>query len=332
MKILITSGLRSKDVGGPAQYGPNLKQGFEKLGHRTNLISYSSVEKALPIGLRHLYFFFRIFPSCIWADRVISLDTFSSGVPTVLATKICRTKSIVRVGGDFLWESFVNRTGEKIILPEFYEAQRNFNLKEKIIFSLTDFLIKNSTILAFNTEWQKDIWLKTYKISENKVRIIRNFMPNKEEGANPLSKNFVWAGRDSRVKNLDVLKKVSVEIKSKNPEFSLDILTNFPHEKLVEKIKSCYAVILPSLSDVSPNFILEGISFGKPFIVTKYSGIGEICPKGGMFVDPLDEEDIKKAIETVLDSEGYNRLVNEISQQGLEARPWSVVATDFLNI
>ncbi len=332
MKILITTGLRPKDIGGPAQYGFNLKNEFEKLGYKVRVSSYGIVEMVLPIGLRHFYFFLKIIPNILWANKVITLDTFSVGVPTIMATKLFGVKSIVRVGGDFLWESYINRTGSKVILSGFYKNRSPFNTKERIIFSMTKFLITNVDVLAFNTEWQRILWSRAYEISYNKTIVIQNFIPKKELGAGYVVKNFLWVGRDSMVKNLDTLKIVSERIKSKNTEFKLNLVTNLTHKQVLEKIKDCYAVILPSLSDASPNFILEAISFNKPFIVTKETGIGEICPKGGIFINPLDEDDLERAIISMLDSTEYNRFMNELSASSHVNRGWAEVAKDFLNI
>ena len=57
MRLFITTGHVLSNVGGPAQYGPKLKEEFENAGHKVRLISYDAVERILPIGLRHIYFF-----------------------------------------------------------------------------------------------------------------------------------------------------------------------------------------------------------------------------------------------------------------------------------
>ena len=167
MKILITTGLRKADVGGPSQYGPRLKEEFERLGHSVKIAQYGSIESAL----------FRILPKVLWADRVIALDTFSVGVPSVLAAKCFGKKVVVRIGGDFLWESYVERTGEKITLKQFNSKLPKLNIKENFILFFTKLLIRLSDKLAFNTEWQKDIWSKSYNISGARTCVIKNYIP-----------------------------------------------------------------------------------------------------------------------------------------------------------
>ena len=70
-------------------------------------------------------------------------------------------------------------------------------------------------------------------------------------------------------------------------------------------MKEAYAIILPSLSEVSPNFILEAVSFNKPFIVTKETGLVESLKDIGLFADPLSVGDIKSKIEFLLENHNY---------------------------
>ena len=167
MKILITTGLRKADVGGPSQYGPRLKEEFERLGHSVKILQCGSIEGTL----------FRILPRVLWADRVIALDTFSVGVPSVLAAKLFGKKVVVRIGGDFLWESYVERTGNKITLKKFNANIPQLSIKERMILYFTKVLLKRADKLAFNTEWQKSIWQKSYNFPEAKASVVKNYIP-----------------------------------------------------------------------------------------------------------------------------------------------------------
>ena len=329
MKILITAGLSGKDVGGPAQYGPRLKDAFVEQGHEVRLIAYG-FEKKLPIGLRHICFFFKILPSVFWANKIIALDTFSVGVPAVMAARLVGRKIVIRIGGDFLWEAYTHRTSEMITLTKFNTSMPKINLKEKIILSFTKYLTRNANVLAFNSAWQKNIWEKSYNIPESKTKVIRNYIPAKEEGENPTAKTFVWAGRETPLKNLAMLREVINKVKQAHSDVRLDLIMNEPRAVVLDKFKKSYVVILPSVSDVSPNVILEGASYGKPFVVTKETSIAEILPRGGIFIDPLDSSDLEKAILTMLEPEAYNKYRQEIEQE-YKPRSWKEVSIDFIN-
>lgn len=322
MRILITTGLTSSDVGGPAQYALNLADEFTKLGHEVNVIAYGPKEKKLPIWIRHLYFVLRILDDTLRSDYILTTDTYSVAVPTIILSRLFFKRAVARIGGDFLWESYVERTGEKITLKKFNTQMPSLNMKESIIFLFIKIFTKLAHKLAFNTNWQKDIWQKTYGIRKSKICVIKNFIPSKNFCPTH-TQVFLWAGRDIKLKNISLLKELSVE-------FQIETYYGLPHSVLQDKIKNCYAVILPSFSEVCPNFILEAISYGKPFIMTQETGMKEVYDKGGIFVDPFDKNALKESMKNMLDSAKYMRYQKEL--ESLQPHPWRQVAKEFLSL
>lgn len=319
------------DVGGPFQYGPRLKDEFQSLGHEVTLVSYGKIEKFLPIGLRHLYFLIKIIWPVFRADYILTLDTYSVGVPTIFVASMLNRKTIVRVGGDYLWSAYVNRTGEKISLREFYKSLPKLSWKERVILSLTKKLLNRANFLAFNTFWQKEIWRTFYQIDESKMGVIRNFIPEKQEFRTPSDKTFIWAGRDIPLKNLKMLKNVGKKVVLKHPEFKLEIVTGASHEEVLGKVRDSYVALSPAFTDICPNFILEAVSFNKPFIMTKETGFPEIYPQGGIFVDPFDEDAWVRAFETMLDNGSYNALLRELKTLS-PRHSWKDLAEEYLGI
>ncbi len=312
MKILIATGIYPPDIGGPAYYAKALNDEFTKLGHSVSVLSYGA-EKKLPIGLRHFVYFLKTVLSLREVDFIIALDTFSVGLPALLAAKLFRKKIIVRTGGDFLWESYVARTGEKILLSEFYKKDIHYSFKEKIIFKVTKFLLRNIDAIVFSTQWQQDIFAGPYDLPSEKMFIVENFYGKKKESIQPKKKNFLWAGRNIPLKNIDTLKAAFEGIRKKDQSILLDISEQVSHDDLLEKIQNCYAIILPSISEVSPNFILEAAAYGKPFIMTKDTGLYDVFENVGLFVNPLNAEDIKEKILFLSDDYNYKEYVEKVS-------------------
>lgn len=310
MKILITTGLSKSDIGGPFQYAHNLEREFQKPGHEVRIRRYGSVESALV----------KIWLDALWADRILALDTFSVGLPSVIAARLFRKKVVIRVGGDFVWSAYVNRTGEPITLPMFYRDIPKLNFKEKMIFCLTRWMIRKTDFLAFNTEWQRNIWTGYYKIPLNKSGVVRNFVPEKGVGTPFSNKNFIWAGRLIPEKNITILK-----------EFGVEIITGEPHNKILEKLKNSYAAVSLAFTDICPNFILEAASFGKPFIMTRATGLNELFPMGGIFVDSSDEKEVKRAFEAMLDENTYNKYAEKLKSVSVK-HSWSDLAAEILQI
>jgi len=330
MRILITSGLSSSDVGGPAQYGPNLKREFEKLGHHVDVMTYGKIERRLPIGIRHLYFALRIFPYAARSNYILALDTFSVGVPTTGIARLVGKRPIVRAGGDFLWEAYVNRTGGSVTLKEFYEHLPALNLKERMVLSFTRWMMRKAFIV-FNTEWFRDILIDFYDIDRACVRVIRHPVPERRETEVPASKHFLWAGRTNKVKQVDGLRRVWKQVEREHPEFALDLVSGEPHSRIMERLSGCYAAVLPSLSDTCPFFILEAAALGKPFIVTRETGLRELIGKGGVFVDSKSESELRQAFLELIDRERYDSYRKELAVW-YPNRDWTQVAREFMQI
>ncbi len=332
MKIIIATGVYPPDVGGPAQYAKNLKDKFSKKNHEVGVFFYK-IEKKLPPIVRHVFYFFRIFFQVRSADFVIALDTFSVGLPAVCAAKIWRKRIVLRVSGDFLWETYINRGGKLITLSDFNKQTPVLSLKEKLIYSLQGFTIRSSTALAFNTVWQKKIFEDKYDLKTEKNFVVENYYTKREswKSGTGNKKIFLWAGRPIRLKNLDLLKKVFLEIKSDNEEVELKMVSKLSYNDLLEEIKKSYAVILPSISDVYPNFILDAVSLGKPFIMTRETGQLDRFGDIGIFVDPLDKESIKQKILFLLDNNNYEEYKNRVAQFDY-SHSWEQIAEEFLDI
>lgn len=328
MKILIATGIYPPDIGGPAEYAKHLEEELTRLGHTVSVVSYSRLEKSLPFGLRHLVYFFRILARAFGAELFVTLDTFSVALPSVIVSRVFRKKNIIRVSGDFLWESYVERTGDMIPLKVFYSAKRRLTLKEKVIFRMMRSVLNNASALAFNSEWQKSILVPVFNLNSSKVHTILNFFGDPLPTTEPLGKNFIWAARPIKLKNGNTLRSAFAKARETDPSLSLDERVT-SHDELFRRLASCYAVILPSLSEVSPNFIIDAIRFGKPFIMTRESGLADTLRDVGLFVNPLSESDITEKILMLADSSIYAEQKKKVSMFSFR-HSWREIAEEFL--
>ena len=327
-KILIATGIYPPKIGGPAQYAKNLKEAFEKMGHEVSIKTFS-IENHIPTGLRHIFFFFKIIPSLLKANMIFALDTYGTGFPTVFASKLFFRKCVIRTGGDFLWEQYCERHKRKVLLKGFYQTEKiNFSLKEKIIFLVTKWTLRNASKIIFSTEWQRDIFLKAYKLNIEKTRIVENYYGPKESDMDYESKIFISSSRNLVVKNSKTLREIFEEIKrSQNGIFLFD--GRLPYNDFMEKMKKCFCVITGSVSEVSPNIILDAIRCGRPFICTKEVGIYERIKEAGVFVDPLNGEEIKEAVSNLLTEEGYAEAKEKVRNFNF-VHNWGDIAEEFI--
>lgn len=332
-RILITTGIYPPKIGGPAQYAKSLKEAFSKSGYSISVKTFN-LENYLPTGIRHIFFFLKIIPRILASDFTLALDTFSVGLPSVLAGKVFGKKIIIRTGGDFLWEGYVERTGKKVLFRNFYAQEKdNLNRKEKLIFKLTRWTLQNASKIVFSTEWQRSIFVPAYGLDSRNTAIIENYYGQKEENIELgfKAKTFVASTRDLKWKNIDTLKRVFNKKGTKIPE-DVDLFTyESEFDDFIKTIKRSYAVVLVSLGDISPNMILDAIRLNKPFICTKETGIFEKIKDFGIFVDPLDEGDIEQGIIKLLDKNEYDKWVQKVNSFNF-IHTWEEMAKEYIEL
>lgn len=322
MRILIATGIYPPDIGGPAEYARGVEKAWQKAGHEVKVLAFR-FERRLPGGLRHLYYFLRVFFSLRGVDLVFSPDTFSAALPALLASKLSGKKCIIRTGGDFLWEGYVERTGDLVLLRDFYKTRINtgrereltrisqLNLKERIVFNLLRYLFRNADAVIFSTTWQQDIFATPYRLNARKCFIVENYyaFPSRPVYSDVLENNriekvFVGGTRKLKWKNIPKVTEAFARARSNGAPVSLDLEAG-SREEFLSRVQSSYAVIIASLGDISPNTILEAISFGKPFILTRETGLHEKLKDIGVWVNPEDVNDIAAKILWLADDRNY---------------------------
>lgn len=322
MTILIATGIYPPQVGGPAKYAQKL---YEELGRRgpVLLCAWSGLERALPWGIRHLVYFIRLLPKAMQSDAIFALDTWSVGFPALVAAKLLRKKLLVRIGGDFVWEAYIERTGEMVRLSEFYKQPRRLSAKERLIQRATLTLLRHANVLLFNTAWQMHIWQEAFGYT-TPARVLENEYPPKKTAADfPLGKKiFVAAGRGIRYKNIPAFAKAA------QGRAELDTRALSPQEHLM-RTQAAYAYAVPSVSEVNSNNIIEALSYNKPFIAPLDCGMRERLDGLGIFVDTLDENAMRSAIEELLDEQKYQAYVARIKAFSY-VRTWADVADEIL--
>lgn len=341
-KILICTGIYPPQIGGPAQYAKEVATELGRQGHDVKIKTYNFEHKLPPI-VRHDFFFWRVlFASLVGKiDFILALDTLSVGWPAVMVAKATRKKILIRTGGDFLWESYVERTGDLVLFKNFYDTCRDkLNFKERMIFNITKWTLQNAGAVIFSTKWQKDIFTRVYNLNENKNFIVENFYGDKkvsDSHASSPEKIFVAGTRQLKWKNIDTLKKAfavaerEVLDKSGNAEkISLDTQP-VTHEKFLEKIKNSYAVILVSLGDISPNMILDAIRLNKPFILTKENGLMDRIKDIGVFCEPENPKDIADKIVWLSNPVNYSEQKKKIENFNFR-HSWSEIVKEITDI
>ncbi len=327
MKVVMASPFYPPESGILATYAHGLEGAFRRKGYDVRVVSFGSLHR-LPGGLRHLVYFFKLLFAARAADLVLSLDTWSVGVPAYGASLLLRKKLMFRIGGDFLWEHYVERTHERVLLSELYEEERRYSLKERLIFFFTKRMLAFARTSFFNTHFQKEIWERAYELPKAKSAILENYYPEKEVSAAPREHVFVSAHRGTWYKNAGMLEKAFKNVHERNRDIVLDT-ERLPHAQQLERLSKAYAVIIPSISEVGSNTAIEAVSRGRPFIITADTGTGERLDECGLFVDTRSEKALEHALEEILNPVTYHALLEGIRRFNF-THTWDEMAEEIL--
>ena len=329
MRILIVTGIYPPEIGGPAEYAKNLNDVWAGQGNNVSVKIFGRFQK-IPWGLRHVIFFFYILPTVSRADYIVTLDAFSAGVVTA-ASILFSKKVVFRTGGDVLWELYTERTGDLVLLKDFYVTRMDMlSRKERLIFYLMRWTLNNLSAIIWSTEWQRDIFIKPYKLENQKHFIVENFYGPKIQSFESKRKNFIASTRKLKWKNLDLLKRVF------NRKDVLDagaVLDTFPkeHSEFIKVLSYSYAAIIVSLGDISPNTIIDSITCNKPFILTKETGLTPRIKDITIFVDPQNEDEIAKEVIWLCDNSNYQEQKKKVESFNF-IHTWEDIAGEYINI
>lgn len=311
MKIVIATPFYPPEKGVLGMYAEGLETAFRKGGHEVETVVFSSCAY-LPPGIRHAVFFFKLLFAARGAQFILALDTWSVGFPALGASKISGVPLLVRIGGDFLWEAYSERTKKPVRLSDFYGERTHFSLKERLIFLGISAVVRHAKVLFFNTRFQMDLWQPVYRFNRTRAQVLENYLPARESGVEAsVGTVFVSAGRPIALKNYDLLGRAFAAAQARHPGLVLDTRSLPPAEHRARVAKS-YAVIIPSISEASSNTAIDAVRAGKPFIMTNDTGTSERLGDYGLFVDTRSEEALQRAIEKMLDPVEYEKFLVRI--------------------
>jgi glycosyltransferase involved in cell wall biosynthesis len=364
-RILLATGIFPPDIGGPALYSQKLAEEFSKRGVEAPVLAYgkSGVSRIWPAGIRQLIYFLKLRRLAKSSDAIFAFDSLGVGLPAVLAGKLLKKKVVIRLGGDFLWEKYIEAclpsgtVGRgRVTMEEFY--QKNLQNEFSFLFRLIKFTLRNADLVAFTTDFQRDIFIPHYGLDLGKTVIVSNVfekISGEIPGYRENPKVVLWAGRFIKLKNLEFLVRVFKRLLAYDKNLILKLIGDGPEKRAVrnfvrledleekvklidgldegalsEEIKNSYFCVLPSLSEVSPNFALKCLAMNKPIILTWETGIRKDFP-GLMYADPKKEDSFFQSALRLLDwnsYENYQKFIADIRHQ----KTWRDLADEYLNL
>ena len=340
MRIVLATGIYPPDIGGPAVFAQRLKEGLERRGHKVKVISYRGLRE-IPQPFRIFIYFLRLAFGARGCSLIYSLNLISCGLPSCFYSKISGKKLALRIGGDYLWERAVEKGRTKKTLRDYYNNTAK-TAKEKFWILIIKIVLICADRVIFTNDLQKNIYQRYFNLSLKKAEIIPNPFPEVEISPElrPDKNVLLYAGRLLKLKNLEMLlrafqgalkktgKDLTLKIIGEGPEKdnlriksrelgienNVIFLPPFSHEKLMEEIQRSYFCVLPSLTEITPNFSLECIKLKKPILLTKETGLYGKFKDYLLFCDPQNRMDLEEKIIFLLEEANYSDYLKKISE------------------
>ncbi|MHB1330551.1 MAG: glycosyltransferase family 4 protein [Minisyncoccota bacterium] len=328
LSVLIAAGIYPPDPGGPALHAQKQFEWFRSQGLEVRLVVLFHYRK-WPMGLRHFFYFLKIVRNIFKCDIVYAHDAIGAGIPALLAARIFRKKFIVRVGGDVAWERKAESGQTNLSMNEWYKEGKNLN---DVYYRLSRWLLWQADKIVVTSQLLSDLYEKYYGVSPEKVVVVVNPVPEiRENVITSKGDTIVYASRLVAYKNLEFVLRVLSKIFKSNKDLKFIIMGDGPERKNLEDLSkalgikesvvfkgsvsqssvmnetaNCLFAIAPALTEFNPNYILQAISFSKPFLVNKENGFSFEVPNDFTF-DPRNEQELEQRILNLIDERGYTK-------------------------
>ena len=291
----------------------HFKKKFEGLGH--GIKSYVLAKGKMTLGRKifgaEFYllppnFFFWI-PATIIAcwiclvkkiDVIVAQSPLMEGLAGTILKKIFRKELIVEVHGD-------------------WEVRKNLSKLAKIGFGNADKIRVVAQYLA----------VKAKKIAPDKPYFIFPTFTDLDEFLGEKSINFgnsvLLVGRNDPVKGVKYLIEAFSKIEKDFPDFRLSLVGEglsegkLSLEEVRRRMKNCYCLVVPSLSEGLPRVILEAMALAKPVIASRVGGIPELIEDGvnGFLFEVGNVQELAEKLRTLLSNK---EMAVEMGKHGRE--------------
>jgi len=276
------------------------------------------------------------------ADIVYAFSSVSVGVPLWMSG-LKHPKTLLRLGGDFLWERATDR-GATESLCEWYRDRRWFQ-------GVMNGILRTFDHIVFSTSFQQELYEKVYQALPFHS-VIENALPTAYPVLHTKHDPFrlLYLGRFVAFKNLPNVLLALKEL----PGATLTLVGDGPLEPLLRRITEQEGLsdrvmfrpimtgeekrglflehdllVLPSYTEISPNTALEARSNGLPVLLTQETGLSmQLSDAMQLRVlrTPRDIQNAVREIEHTYDTVAHRHAIE------LPVRGWDAVAQDHMNL
>ncbi|MDP7247214.1 MAG: glycosyltransferase family 4 protein [Candidatus Peribacteraceae bacterium] len=355
MKIVLATGIYPPDIGGPATYVKQLAEELRQGGNEVVVVTYDKknersedrkierVSIGLPV-LRWFKYAKALKKVGSDADIVYAFSSISCGIPVKIA-RLKKPRKILRLGGDFFWERYTALGGGLGLGGWYGKRSKVFGCR----LSVVGWILKNFDHVVFSTEFQQKLYQENFKKLPSHS-VIENAVPEGHTEIHVKREPFslLFMGRLVGFKNLKSL----VEAVKQMANVRLTLVGDGPKKKELmklagsagtrimfvspvhgeEKIKVFAGhdlMVIPSITEISPNVALEARANGLPVLLTEETGLSPALSEAMVLRNLSTPEDIINAIKEM--QENYSDIADVTGNLTLK-RGWKEVAEEHMNL
>jgi len=360
MKITIAAGIFWPDIGGPATYIKNLADELRAQNIAVDIVCrsrFSNFEDDKYLGYKvirvknnpvklisYLVYLYKLWRTAKDSNIIFAQGAISSGYPAILVNRFLKKKLVVKIVGDYAWETAQNSGKTNLLIGEFQGSKKEGKIKK--LNDLQARVCKEADLVITPSQYLGRM-IHGWGVPEENIRVIYNgakFEPSKlskEEARKEIgiSGNLILSiGRLVPWKGFKMLIKIMPEIVKRDQFARLVIIGEGPDRKLLElmiknlglenkvylvgaKPKDELAVYLAAsdmfvLNTGYEGFshqILEAMLAQIPIATTNVGGNKEIMVHGqnGFVIDYNDEDGLMAAIKMILERpEAVRKMVH----------------------
>jgi glycosyltransferase involved in cell wall biosynthesis len=362
MKVLMLTPSYSPIVGGTETAVKNLAINLNKIGIKTDVMTFNMDKKWEPIWKWEIkkedgVTVFRI-PACnLFKQMPNPLRHFLkiSVIPDLSFRKILKGYDILHFHDDldltfpiFSW--FVKKP--KVF--HCHSLQGNFHSYKRNIICKTMFRKSFDAYLAVSNESGR----LAKKLGANNVFILHNGVDIEEykhrfhEFNEPIGKNILFVGRLDPIKGIQYLLRAMEIVCKVLPEAKLILVGDgkerenlenltkilglsdcvtfvgmIPHKKIPDYMDLADIFVLPSLSEGFPIVIPEAMAGGLPIVATRVGGVPDIIEDGvnGYMVEPGNFQEMANKIISILENQPLKCLISKNNRMKVEEFEWKKI-------
>jgi len=285
--------------------------------------------RSLPKGIRHLVYLWQLWRKARGVSAIYAYDALGAGLPAVLVARLRGKKLVIRIGGDIPWERASGSGETELSMLEWYQEGRQ---RENLNFKLSRWVIRRADQIITVSDLLSRLYIEHYGVPAERVITLPNPVPERG-GVSPshttLTRDIIFASRLVKYKNLSLVLRVLSRVLPEYTDVRFVIMGDGPEREALEgqarslglggkvvftglvpetevskRTAESYLGLAPALTEFNPNYILQCIAYGKPFLISSEHGMPFEVPERLVF-NPRDEADLENKLRNLLDREGY---------------------------